>query len=100
MGNFAYILAELVMTVASIAKLLLFIYIIFSLLISFNVVNAYNQFVNIVYGSLYRLFEPMLRPFRNLLSGLGGGIDFSPLLLYLVIEFGAKFIAQAIISLA
>ncbi|MCC3861934.1 YggT family protein [Pseudemcibacter aquimaris] len=82
MGNFAFILADLVLTIASIAKFLLFVYIILSLLMSFNVINAYNQFVNMIYGSLYRLFEPALAPFRRLMGGGMGGLDFSPIILF------------------
>ena len=100
MGSFAYILADLILTVAGIAKFLLFVYIILSLLISFNVINSYNQFINIVYGSLARLFEPIMQPIRNLIGGGVGGIDFSPILVFLIIEFGARFLAQAVYSLA
>ena len=100
MGNFAIILGDLVLTVAGIAKFLLFIYIIISLLISFNVINAYNQFVSLIYGSLYKLFEPILSPIRNLIGGGMGGLDFSPIIVFLLLEFGARFIAEAIYSLA
>jgi YggT family protein len=92
------ILAELILKLAGIIRFLLIIYIIFSILISFNVINAYNQFVTIVYGSLYKLFEPMLRPIRNFLPDLGG-IDFSPIVLLLAIEFGAKFIVRGLLSI-
>ncbi len=92
------ILAELILKLAGIIRFLLIIYIIFSILISFNVINAYNQFVTIVFGSLYKLFEPMLRPIRNFLPDLGG-IDFSPIVLLLAIEFGAKFIVRGLLSI-
>ena len=92
------ILADLIYTVAGIIRFLLIIYIIFSILISFNVINAYNQFVSIVFGSLYKLFEPMLRPIRNFLPDLGG-IDFSPIVLLLLVEFGARFLVRALMSI-
>ncbi len=92
------ILADLIYTVAGIIRFLLIIYIIFSILISFNVINAYNQFVSIVFGSLYKLFEPMLRPIRNFLPDLGG-IDFSPIVLLLLVEFGARFLVRGLMSI-
>lgn len=92
------ILADLIYTIAGIVRFLLIIYIIFSILISFNVINTYNQFVSIVFGALYKLFEPMLRPIRNFLPDLGG-IDFSPIVLLLAVEFGARFLVRALYSI-
>jgi YggT family protein len=44
---------------------------------------------------LYRSTEPLLRPFRRLLPpGRTGGIDFSPLLVILVILFIRTFLAR------
>jgi YggT family protein len=59
---------------------------IFSWLIAFNVVNTRNQFVRSVGEFLYRITEPALRPIRNLLPNLGG-IDISPIILFLIIIF-------------
>ncbi len=44
---------------------------------------------------LYRSTEPILRPFRRLLPpGRTGGIDFSPILVILVIVFIRTFLAR------
>lgn len=44
---------------------------------------------------LYRSTEPLLRPFRRLLPpGRTGGIDFSPLLVILVILFIKTFLSR------
>jgi YggT family protein len=59
---------------------------IFSWLVAFNVVNTRNQFVRSVGEFLYRITEPALRPIRNLLPNLGG-IDISPIILFLIIIF-------------
>ncbi|MBT4147136.1 MAG: YggT family protein [Kordiimonadaceae bacterium] len=99
MGNFAYLLADLIMGLSGIISFLLFIYIIISILISFNVINSHNQFVNIIFGSLYKLFEPILRPIRNVLPDLGG-MDFSPIIVFFALRYGTPFIAEAIIQLA
>jgi YggT family protein len=59
---------------------------IFSWLVAFNVVNTRNQFVRSVGEFLYRITEPALRPIRNFLPNLGG-IDISPIILFLIIIF-------------
>ena len=57
---------------------------ILSWLIAFNVVNTRNPFVAGVAEFLYRITEPVLRPIRNFLPNLGG-IDISPIILFLII---------------
>jgi YggT family protein len=59
---------------------------ILSWLIAFNVVNTRNPVVHMIADLLYRLTEPVLRPIRNLLPSLGG-IDISPVILFLIILF-------------
>jgi YggT family protein len=59
---------------------------ILSWLIAFNVVNTQNRFVYSVADMLYRVTEPALRPFRNILPNLGG-IDISPVILILFLLF-------------
>jgi YggT family protein len=59
---------------------------IFSWLVAFNVVNTRNQVVGMIGEFLYRITEPALRPIRNLLPNLGG-IDISPIILFLIIIF-------------
>src|SRR5262245_36989377 len=67
--------------------------VILSWLIAFNVINTRNQFVAMVADVLYRLTEPVFRPIRQLMPNLGG-IDFSPLIVLLII-----YIIQRIIQL-
>jgi YggT family protein len=59
---------------------------ILSWLIAFNVVNTRNPVVHMIAELLYRLTEPALRPIRNLLPNMGG-IDISPVILFLIILF-------------
>ena len=60
--------------------------VILSLLIAFNVVNTYNPFVRTLWEALRAVTEPLLRPIRRLLPNTGG-IDFSPLVLWLALLF-------------
>ncbi|MCH9780147.1 MAG: YggT family protein [Alphaproteobacteria bacterium] len=76
----------LIDTVLSLFNWALIIYIVLSLLINFNVINGYQQFVAIVYQSLSRICEPFLRPIRRLLPEMGG-VDLSPMIIILLIFF-------------
>ena len=69
---------------------------IFSWLVAFNVVNTRNQVVAMIGDFLYRITEPALRPIRNMLPNLGG-IDISPVILFLIIVFIRYVIALYIL---
>lgn len=58
----------------------IFVSVILSWLISFNVVNRHNRFVDMIWRTTTALTEPALKPIRSMLPGLGG-IDISPILL-------------------
>ena len=69
---------------------------IFSWLVAFHVVNTRNQVVGMIGEFLYRITEPALRPIRNMLPNLGG-IDISPVILFLIIIFIRYVIALYIL---
>ena len=69
---------------------------IFSWLVAFNVVNTRNPFVAMVGDFLYRITDPVLRPIRNMLPSMGG-IDISPVILFLIIVFIRYVIALYIL---
>jgi YggT family protein len=69
---------------------------IFSWLVAFHVVNTRNQVVAMIGEFLYRITEPALRPIRNMLPNLGG-IDISPVILFLIIIFIRYVIALYIL---
>jgi YggT family protein len=57
---------------------------ILSWLVAFNVINTYNDFVRSFLNALDRITEPLYRPIRRILPDFGG-IDFSPLVVLLLI---------------
>ena len=69
---------------------------IFSWLVAFNVVNTRNQGVAVIGDFLYRATDPVLRPIRRSLPSLGG-IDISPVILFLIIVFIRYVIALYIL---
>ena len=69
------------------------IMIIMSWLISFNVINTRNQFVASVWRVLNQITEPILRPIRKIIPPVGG-LDLSPLVVFIIIFFLQGFIAN------
>ncbi|MDB5563168.1 MAG: hypothetical protein JWN11_2586 [Hyphomicrobiales bacterium] len=69
--------------------------IILSWLISFNIVNTRNQFVDQVWRVLNALTAPVLNPIRRVMPNLGG-LDLSPIILFLIIIFIQQVIAHYI----
>lgn len=67
--------------------------IIMSWLFAFNIVNSSNQFVASLWRVLNALTEPVLRPIRNMLPNMGG-IDLSPIVVFIIIYFLQSFIAR------
>ncbi|GAA4749852.1 YggT family protein [Sphingomonas daechungensis] len=61
------------------------IQVILSWLIAFNVLNTSSQGLRAFVGALERITEPLYRPIKRVMPDFGG-IDFSPLVLLLVIQ--------------
>lgn len=57
---------------------------VLSWLVAFNVINTYNDFVRNLLKALDTITEPLYRPIRRILPDFGG-IDFSPLVILLLI---------------
>ena len=73
-------------TVLSLLFWAILIGVVASWLVAFNVINPYNQFVRTVLDAISRVTEPLCRPIRRILPDLGG-IDFSPMIVLLLIQF-------------
>jgi YggT family protein len=77
----------------SIYKWIVIAMIIFSWLHAFNVVNNSNRFVAMIGEFLYKATDPLLRPIRRFMPDLGG-IDVSPIILFI----GIYFVERAIVN--
>ncbi len=86
------ILFGLLQEALSIYRIIVIVAAVFSLLISFGVLDTRNRIVWQIGDVLYRLTEPALRPIRNILPNFGG-IDFSPWVLIILIS-----VAQAVLT--
>eukprot|EP00873_Tetraselmis_striata_P031837 jgi/Tetstr1/452101/TSEL_039137.t1 len=60
--------------------------VIVSWLLAFNILNMSNQFVATIANMLWQLTNPLLAPIRRLLPNFGG-LDISPIVLFLAIYF-------------
>ena len=65
---------------------------VMSWLIAFNVVNIRNDVVRSIWNTLVALTEPLLAPIRRFLPNTGG-IDISPVILFLLILLVQQIIA-------
>jgi YggT family protein len=93
--NFMRAFRDVIMLVLQLYWYVVLAMIIMSWLISFNVVNTRNEFVNQVWRALNALTEPVLRPIRRVLPNFSG-LDLSPLVLFLIIIFIQQVIIRYI----
>ena len=80
----------LILDVIFLINLTLIIWMILGLLIHFDIVERSSPIVNNIYTTLSRLLEPMLNPIRKLIDKhltRFGGIDLSPVILWLLLDF-------------
>ncbi len=92
-------LGNLIIFVANVIDISLLIYmwiIIIRALISWVSPDPYNPIVRL----LYRVTEPVLRPVRRILPIGGMGIDFSPLIVILLIYVLRIFLVRILFQLA
>jgi YggT family protein len=67
-----------------VASYIIILQAILSWLVAFNVINMQNDFARSFLRALDRMTEPLYRPFRRILPDFGG-LDFSPLIVLLLI---------------
>ena len=82
-------LFRLLLVVVDLYKWAVILAAVYSTLVSFGVVDTRNRMVWTIGDFLYRVTEPALRPIRRVLPDLGG-IDLSPLVVILLLEYVAK----------
>lgn len=80
-----YAIYEITSLLTNVLVMLIIIQFVIGLLFAFNVVNTSNEFLMAFYNSINRLLDPVLRPIRNLMPQTGA-IDFSPLVLIIVLQ--------------
>jgi YggT family protein len=77
-------LFQILMLFLSVAKFFIFAHFIMSWLISFQVLNIRQPFVQQVWYGLNRILEPIYAPIRRILPAMGG-LDLAPLVALIAI---------------
>jgi YggT family protein len=77
-------LIDVVIILLKVVWWIIVIQMILSWLVAFNVINTYNNFVRGLLRGLDRITEPVYRPIRKVLPDFGG-LDFSPMVVLLVL---------------
>jgi len=77
-------LIDIISYLIYVVRVIVIVQFVLSLLISFNIVNTSNDFVAGLWRGINILLEPLLRPIRRIMPDTGS-IDFSPLILIVVL---------------
>jgi len=67
-------------------SIVLIVNIVLSWLTTFDIINISNRFVYAVLEASYKLTDPLLNPIRRVMPNIGG-LDFSPVILFLLLGF-------------
>ena len=88
-------LLQIVDLLLSVLQWIIIIQAILSWLVAFNVVNTHNDFVRQVLTALTRMTEPVYRPIRRVMPDFGA-LDFSPLVVLLIIQILRTIVIPAV----
>ncbi len=80
-----------------ITTMVIFVQFIMSILITFNIINTYNEFVRAIWTALERLTAPLYRPIRKILPDLGP-IDFSPAVVLIIINILQGYVLPTLVA--
>ena len=89
-------LFDIVLLLLNVLSIVVIVQVIVSWLVAFNVLNLQQPFVRAVYTGMERVTAPLYRPIRKIMPDFGG-LDFSPIVLILLIRVamilveGARF---------
>ena len=97
--NIALSLFQIAIMLLSVLWWIIIAQAILSWLLAFNVLNFSSPAVRSIATALDRLTAPLYRPIRKLLPDFGG-LDFSPLVILLVIMVLQKLLAGAAMDIA
>jgi YggT family protein len=91
----SYAVVNLILTILDLYWWVVIISVILSWLVAFDVLNTRSQAAQLVWRTVDALTEPLLRPIRNVLPSVGG-LDLSPLILLLAIQFLQNLIRHSV----
>ncbi|NKJ42476.1 MULTISPECIES: YggT family protein [unclassified Novosphingobium] len=80
-----YTLVQMIDYLISVVSMVVIVQFVMSLLISFNVINTSNNAVVAIWRALNAILDPLLSPIRRFMPNTGG-IDFSPMVLIVLLR--------------
>lgn len=89
------ILVYFVSPVLTLLVILIFLEVIFSWLIAFNIVNLRNPVMAQVYNTVKAIVRPILEPIRRVIPSIGG-LDLSPIIALLLIQWINGYVVTAL----
>ena len=92
-------LIQIAQVLLSVLSMIILVQFVLSLLIAFNVVNTYNDFVRQFYNGLNQITEPLYRPIRRILPDFGQ-LDFSPMVVLLLIRIAGLVLDNVALTIA
>lgn len=92
-------LIQIAQVLLSVLSMIILAQFVLSLLIAFNVVNTYNDFVRQFYNGLNQITEPLYRPVRRILPDFGQ-LDFSPMVVLLLIRIAGLVLDNVALTIA
>ena len=94
-----YALIDILILLLNVVMWVIIIQVILSWLVAFNVLNTSSQGLRAFVGALDRITDPLYRPIRKVMPDFGG-IDFSPLVLLLLIQILRMLLSGLAVDLA
>ncbi|MGJ0505854.1 MAG: YggT family protein [Methylocystis sp.] len=91
----SYAVVSLLLTVLDLYWWVVIISVILSWLVAFDVLNTRSQAAQTIWRAVDALTEPLLRPIRSVLPAVGG-LDLSPLILLLGIQFLQNLLSHSV----
>ena len=86
---------QIIEMLTNVFVMLIIVQFVIGLLFAFNVINQSNEFIAAVYRSINMLLEPVLAPIRRFMPQTGS-IDFSPLVLIVILQIILIVLANVI----
>ncbi|MCP3730498.1 YggT family protein [Sphingomonas sp. MG17] len=93
MGTFLAITFDIVQILLNVLWWIIVVQAVLSVLIAFNVINTYNDFVSSLWRGLNTLTEPIYRPIRRILPDTGP-MDFAPFVVLILLAIFDMLISR------
>ncbi len=90
-------LLQILQVLIQAVSLIVLIQVILSILVSFNVINTYNETIRAIYNGLNKGTEPLYRPFRRILPDFGQ-LDLAPFAVLVVLNILGSIVVPNLIK--